>query len=119
MLTIYILGCIMLHFIVGGFAYSRVQARYRPICKYRNTKQCDSECGHSMLAGVSIVLWPIIFPVMLGISVGEGKGGASRDEKRRAKEIAEANHKKELARIAMEEDAMLTHQLAAVKNRNY
>lgn len=118
MIALYVIGYIMLHFVIGGFAYSQIQARYRPLCKYRGS-QCDSDCPHSFFAGVSVIAWPIIFPVMLGISLGEKKPKESRDEKRRVKEIAEANHKKELARIAMEEDAMLTHQLAAVKSRSF
>lgn len=50
------------------------------------------------------LLWPVAIPVVLGAKVagsifGNGTERLTRAEKRREKELAEANHKQELARI--------------------
>lgn len=60
------------------------------------------------------VFWPVILPAFLGASVVALVTGdrLSRAERRREKELTEAKHRAELARIAFEEDQYLTSQLA-------
>lgn len=90
-----VMAIIASHFVVGGFSYSKIQSKYRPLCEQH---YCDSDCGHSVAAGISVVLWPVILPIMLGNAIGNSSG-TSRAEKRQAKEIAQAKHEAELARI--------------------
>lgn len=118
MLAVLIIGYIMLHLTIGGVAYAKIQAHYRPTCKYLtpNYNNCDSDCGHSFLAGAAIPLWPVILPAMVGVLIGD-RGCGTKIERRHAKEIEEAQHQKELARIRMEEDAMLNHQLASIERK--
>lgn len=96
------------YLVIGGSVYRNIQAHYRPLCRRAKISQCDSDCGHSVLAGLSVFLWPITLPVMLGVNF---KTPQSRNERRRAKELAEAEHKVELARIRAEETAQLERAL--------
>lgn len=120
MLTLYIIAGIFAYLAVAGFSYRKMEITHRLNCN-----RCSDEIGgytgsyHDPDMGwfFSAAVWPAVIPLVIGFGLSAKGQGLSRDEKRRAKELAEANHKKELARIAMEEDAMLTHQLASVKNR--
>lgn len=108
-----VMSVIMGHMTIGGASYAKIQQVGRANCRY---VRHNSDCGHNWLAGLSLVLWPVILPCILGaLMVGGGRMG--KDEKRRSHEIEEANHRRELARIAAEEDAILTKQLAANRHR--
>lgn len=113
MIAILIILGVIIYASIGGFAYGTFHKAFEGDhrCK-RPGVYCYSD--HETPAFFTAVLWPAAVPFVLASRKGEGKS-LSRDEKRRQREIEEARHQKELARIRMEEDALLTHQLQALE----
>lgn len=71
-------------------------------CSGRNRRSCVAT--HEVSAFFTGVLFPLSVPLMLGMygpahSFGSGGNRISRDEKRRTRELTEAKHKEELAKI--------------------
>lgn len=69
--------------------------------------------------GIAAIFWPFALPagigaVLLGKKISTER--ISRDDRRRRKELAEANHRKELARIAAEELAINERSLQLDRN---
>ena len=101
MLALMIVLGAFLHLFIGGITYSKVQAIGRPRCMYY-PRNCDSMCGHSFLAGISVVLWPATLPLMAGAVFGsmEYQNKAAREkakqDARRANELEEARHTRAL-----------------------
>lgn len=99
MVLIYILS-VMAYFTMSGFVFGKLQNHYKPLCSY-SASNCDAECGHSVGSAIAGLLWPVALPIAAG-KVLSNSERVSRDQKRRTKELAEARHKKELARIEAE-----------------
>lgn len=97
-IALLIIGGILAYFFIGGVLY-------QPFYKRQRLNNHHSDAAFS--AGLGATFWFIALPLFLGNSVGESLSddykGSSRDEKRRQKELAEANHKLELARIKRQE----------------
>lgn len=111
--VLWIVG-IFVYFCAGGFSYTIVQNYSRPRCRWQPSN-CDAGCGHSIVAGFSVMLWPFILPGLLGVMFGFRSKRPSRPERRRQVEIAEAKHQVELARIRRMEDEELSRQLEGLK----
>ena len=77
---------------------------------YKGNAQCS--------AFFSSVAWPLMLPVALGIWASKIElSFDSLREKKKQREIEDAKHKHELARIKREEDEELNRQLAALETR--
>lgn len=100
---------------VGGYVFGRVHTLIKGDCRKCRDPRTTCFSSHQDGAFFAGVLWPIGLPFYFAKRAGSSH--ENRDERRRRKELADANHQKELARIRMEEDAMLTHQLESIKRR--
>jgi hypothetical protein len=96
MTFLFIMLYIMFHLTVGGLVCAKVQAALKPACKYKGTL-CDALCGHSFAAGLSVIAWPLTLPISAGLLMGQDK--TARTEKKHQRQIDEARHKQELAKI--------------------
>lgn len=99
-----IISIIMAYAVAGGASFSFIQSSFRPACKYYKTGNCDEFCGHSVVAGLSTLFWPIVLPMTLGIKVGSVLGPSGRQTKQE-KEIEAAEHKVKLAELRAREIA--------------
>lgn len=124
MLALMIVSGILMYFIMTGIAYRIMERRHRRLCG-----RCSDEIGGYTGAGCewpecvwffSGLAWPLAIPLFIGLAIGSKpitSIGTSRQERRRAQQIAEAHHQAELARIRRIEDAELTAQLAAIERK--
>lgn len=98
--TLLIVAAILFaYFLVGGFIAARVEAGGVRRCNYNSHDFID--CGHRWASALSAVAWPVAGPLLIGLALGDSnkKPRPTRDEKRQAKELAEAEHKIKLARL--------------------
>lgn len=112
MLWLILVPALMAYFTMSGYVFGRMNSHYKSICKYQRTNNCDGECGHVIGSIISGLVWPVALPIAAG-KVLSNSERVSRDTKRRTKEIAEANHKHELARI----EAKTTYELEKALER--
>lgn len=111
-----VMACIISYTMIGGFLGARHHHSLSKKCSYKNCWKGEW-CGHCFASVYAVGLfWPIGVPLMLGVLAG-ANDKESRVEARRSKQIEEAKHKAELARIAREEDEELDRRLAALENR--
>lgn len=125
MLALFIVSGILSYFIMTGIAYRIMERRHRRLCD----RGCHKELGgytsarHEWPEGAwffSGLAWPLAIPLFIGLAIGSKpitSIGTSRQERRRAQQIAEAKHQAELAKIRRIEDAELTAQLAAIERK--
>lgn len=74
-------------------------------------------CGHCFVSvWVAGVFWPLGLPALVGAAIG-GSTKERRIERRRAAELAEAEHVAELAKQKRIADYELDRQLAALENK--
>lgn len=102
-----------LHLTVGGFVRQQI-INSCPQHSNEGSKYnyCDVECGRWWLAFFSVISWPVIVPVALGTRAPKlGAVMSNRGERRRDREIAEANHKVALAQIRARETEALEKAL--------
>lgn len=97
----------MVYFFIGGLSCAKIGAIGAAKCSRRNHNADD--CGHLWASGASLFLWPMIVPSFLGVNAGLLR--QNRDENRRARELVEAKHKAELARLKRIESDELDKQL--------
>lgn len=103
MITIIVLASITLYAVVGGVAFQVAVRRLRGY---------DPEFGATLAA----IFWPIVIPAFIGITMGkklDPGSKTSREKRRRDKEIEEALHEQELAKIRLRE-AQMTEQAIAI-----
>lgn len=129
MITYILFG--LVYAFIGSIIAGRHHALSSRICKYSDgiespnrygggthLEDCwgpSSWCTHiTMSIWFYGALWFVALPITAGYLIGStDKSG--RIEKRRAREIAEAKHQTELARIRREEDEELDRQLSRVR----
>lgn len=117
--------CILGYAFIAGLVGGRHNAISSADCKYRDgheatdrygtttTQTCFKPywCSHLLLTYFFFgPFWFIALPIAGGVLIGS-RDKETRTKRRRARELDEANHRLELARIAREEDAELTLQL--------
>jgi hypothetical protein len=109
--------CAMAYLVLGGVAHAQIQKHMKPKCRWRGTTHCDADCTHSILAGLSNVLWPIIVPIIIGHVLGGTKipNKQTRTDNRHERELAEAQHRIDMATLLAEENRILDNQLNFVK----
>lgn len=121
MLALYIIGSIVSYLMVAGFGYRRAEALHRRICG-----DCAPEIGGRTYRGhewpqfawfMVGMFWPAVLPVSWGMNLSHNPHKISRDEKRRAKELEEAQHQAKIARYKAEEAASLDRELADLERR--
>ncbi len=103
MIALIVVVSVLMYATVGGVAFQVAVRRLRGY---------DPEFGATFAA----IFWPIIIPVFLGISLGKKLDPGtrtSREERRRDREIKEALHEQELAKIRLRE-AQLTEEAIAI-----
>jgi hypothetical protein len=114
MLALWIVLSALAYCFMGGLVGGRYQA-------VESGKCAQSEhfgynwCGHSLFTiWFAAPLWPVFLPASLGLKAGmtTPEDRASRRHKR---EIAEAKHKAELAKLERQETEELNRQLEAAK----
>lgn len=109
-LYLILIPLLMAYFATSGYVFGKVNGHYKSICKYQKTNNCDGECGHVIGAIIAGLLWPVSMPIAAGKVMSESDR-TPRDAKRRTRELEEARHKKELARIQAETTAALERAL--------
>lgn len=104
---------ILTYAFIGAFVGSKHYAITGPSCHYF-PKSCWGSrwCRHATFSFWVGAGWFVMLPVTAGIFLG-ANSKAKRDLARQARELAEADHKRELARLARMEDEELTRQLHA------
>lgn len=90
-----------LYLMVSGAVYGPVLRQRQSVCSFRRSSMCDSSCGHGLAAVLAAILWLPALPLFIGGRVGrrlKNEDGVSRVERRRQRELEEADHKIKLAR---------------------
>lgn len=99
MITILIfIGYIMAYFAVAGLSGARHHAIESSRC---GSSDCWNSywCSHCVVSvWLAGIFWPIGVPTLLGIKAG-GTSRETRTKNRRTRELEEAKHKQELAKI--------------------
>lgn len=101
----------MAYAMVGGTAFARFQAIESSKCGHRDCWDSYNWCRHSCFALFAVgPLWPVAIPALIGMKAG-GSTKETRDESRRARELAEADHKIVLAKKRAQETLELERVL--------
>lgn len=111
MTVLIIIGCIIAYLTTGGYSYAAIQSRLKPKCTSRYS--CGDH-GHDIVAGLSVIAWPAVLPICLGVMMGN-RSPVDRAQRKRAREIENAKHKAELARIKRLEEEEISRRIEAMK----
>ena len=113
-----ILGSLLAYVFLGAAIGARDHAVRGLECKHYPT-YCygGTWCTHATLSMWIGILWPFMFPAVAGIKVGK-RTKSTRVERRRARELEEAKHQAELARLARQEDEDLDKRLASLERKS-
>ena len=122
MSTVIFIAAVMVYAFMGAIVGSRHHAIVAPKCHWHNgakdrwgenqTCWTDSWCAHIYLSIYLFgAMWWLGLPVAAGTLVGKSNR-ESRAVARRTRELEEAKHKLELAKIARQEDEELELQIA-------
>lgn len=99
---------------MGGAVGARVQTVGSRKCRY---SEHDSECAHWWLAGVSMLFWPVLLPIMLGYILGQNDKTV-RDRKRAARELEQAKRSRELEQENLREAQAITQRLRLLGHKD-
>ena len=104
----YVLVVVGYMFLCGVFG----KASYRHLENTCTKEYCYDHELSSFFIGL---FWPIAIPVVLGtVTKMPRLDHTSRDERRRTKELAEAEHQLELARLKAQESVLIDQQLRSL-----
>lgn len=92
MVAFFVILSILSYFFVGGIACTKIQKIGKARCKFP-PRYCDGDCGHSVLAGFSVLFWPVTIPILAGMELGKLE---SRDERRHQKALENTRRTREL-----------------------
>ena len=103
MVALIVISCVFSYIFMGAYFGSRDHHRRGKDCTYYPNRCFRQDwCSHGHISvWIAGVLWPFMGPIGLGIKAG-GTSKESRTENRRAKELEEANHRLQLAKINAE-----------------
>ena len=117
---------VMVYAFIGGVVGSRHHALVSRTCEWASGEKRDRDgdietcidprwCNHIYRSVWMFgVFWWLALPASAGFLIGSSNKD-TRIERRRTRELEEAKHKVELARLARQEDAELDLQLAAAQ----
>lgn len=92
MILLIIVGCVFTYCMLAGMTRNYVYPIQERRCSYRSDARV-----YSNLSGI---FWPLVLPFFLGQAVANKSSGQrlSRTQRRHQRELAEADHKVELAK---------------------
>lgn len=97
---------IFLYSVCGGFTYRAAEISHRSKCDRCSPKQGDRTCSDipEFRWFFASLGWVITLPIVLGMKLhGNDKVGTTRQERRHAKEIRQAEHMSKLANLRLQE----------------